>query len=378
MRDIELLKPKLNGPRFQDHAVPLDLLKDFAVLEEFVIAVAKAEWRHDNPDRQRTPRGFMADVSVKLKRVEPGSAVLVLAAFIATPASLFPDAEPPQLAYLERARGRIVEAIAAAEQGRPPAEHLPPQMLAYFDRFGRGLRAGESISFDRDGGQSPARLTPRTRRTLVLAAPDVQTFTSESVCRGAVVATNDSAHKFTIRLPGGQEVPAPLATEHRDAVLDAQKKAPGGVRVAVRGIGRYTRADRLVSLEEVEDVTLLEPLDVPARLDELRLLKAGWLDGDGKSLDGAALDKLGHLFAVNYPGDLPLPYTYPTEDGGIQFEWRLQDATPEIEIDLASFEGEWLSNDDEATIDLSAARGWADLAERVGGLAGANPNGESA
>jgi len=43
MKEFEFLRPELEGLRFQDHAIPLDFLKDLAVFEEFVISVAKAE-----------------------------------------------------------------------------------------------------------------------------------------------------------------------------------------------------------------------------------------------------------------------------------------------------------------------------------------------
>ena len=131
--------------------------------------------------------------------------------------------------------------------------------------------------------------------------------------------------------------------------------------------------------DQVEDVTALDPLDVPARLDDLRLLKAGWLDGGGKALDGVALDQLATSFTTYYPNDLPLPYTFPTAGGGVQFEWRIGGVTPEIEIDLASLQGDWLSDDDdEAVIDLATTEGWTDLARRIAALTNPNPPGESA
>ena len=377
MSEFEFLKPKLDGARFEDHAIPLDFLKDLAAFEEFVISVAKAEWIKEHPGRKRTPRGFMSGVTVKLKQVEPGSAKPVLTVLIASSA-LLPNAVSSQQEYLERARNQIVKAVAAAETGGNPIDHLPAESLVYFDRFGRGLRDGESISFAVDGAAAPARLTPQTRRKLVLAVPGVQFITDDALRRGIVIATNDADGTFTIRLANGQEVVAPLPPEHRDEILDAQKDGPDGVRVAVRGIGQFNRFEKLVKFEAVEDVTVLEALDVPSRLDELKLLKAGWLNGGGKSLDGVLLDKLSQFFIAYYPNELPLPYTFPTENGGVQFEWRLKDASPEIEIDLASFHGEWLSNDDEATIDLSSAQGWKTLADRIGSLCGANQNGEIA
>ena len=201
----------------------------------------------------------------------------------------------------------------------------------------------------------------------MLAAPGVEYITDDALRRGKVVDTNDTDRTFTIRLANGQELSVPLTLEHREAILEAQRDAPNGVRVAVRGIGQFNRAGKLVRFQDVEDVAPLEPLDVPSRLDELRLLRAGWLNGEGKPLESSSLDKLDQLFASYYPGELPLPYTFPTVNGGIQFEWRINGANPEVEIDLASFVGEWLS-DDEATLDLGTAEGWADLAARIESL----------
>lgn len=373
MTEIDFLKPKLSGSRFDKHAIPLDFLKDLAVLEEFIISVAKAEWIKDNPGRKRTPPGFMSGVSVKLSQVDEGSAIPVLKLFLAG-ASFLPGTIPPQQAYLERARTQIVEAIAAAETGGNITDHLSAQALSYFDRFGRSLRDGESIEFQRSGGGPAVHLTSQTRRKLVLAAPGVEFITDDALRRGKVVDTNDTDSTFTIRLPGGQEVRGPLSHEHRDTILDAQKDALDGVRVAVRGVARFNRSNRLVEFVEVEDVTALDPLDVAARIDELRLLRDGWLDGGGKALDSAALDILASTFMRHYRDDLPLPYTFPTEDGNIQFEWRLEDSTPEIEIDLRTLSGHWLA-DDETTIELSKPEGWEDLAGRIFALVHANQNG---
>lgn len=120
MSEFEFLKPRLDGPRFEDHAIPLDFLKDLAAFEEFVISVAKAEWRKDHSGRQRTPRGFMSGVAFKLKQVDEGSAIPVLTVFIASATNLLPNTVSPQQAYLERARTRIVEAVSAAETGGNP------------------------------------------------------------------------------------------------------------------------------------------------------------------------------------------------------------------------------------------------------------------
>lgn len=137
---------------------------------------------------------------------------------------------------------------------------------------------------------------------------------------------------------------------------------------------RFHRTDKLVEFMEIEHVTPLDPVDVAARMDDLRLLEAGWLHGSGQALDPAGLDRLTNAFTTHYPDNLPLPYTFPTESGNIQFEWRLGSTAPEIEIDLATLQGQWVS-DDEAAIDLSRSEGWSDLAGRISALVKANQDG---
>src|ERR1035437_1999267 len=141
----EFLKPKLKGERFQNATVPLELLKDFSALQEMLVEVAKWEFRDTHPGRERIPRNFTAEVDLRLTSVEEGCAILTISLVFAT---LFPASN--NLTYFEQARTDIVEAIASAEQGSVP--RLPPNLLNYFDRFGRGLRTGESISFEREGG----------------------------------------------------------------------------------------------------------------------------------------------------------------------------------------------------------------------------------
>lgn len=60
----------------------------------------------------------------------------------------------------------------------------------------------------------------------------------------------------------------------------------------------------------------LDPLDVRARLDDLRALSDGWLDGTGVAPPHAGLDWLASAFDRHFPDDLPLPHLYPTPEGG--------------------------------------------------------------
>ena len=102
----EFLRPRLVGRRFDEHTLPLDILKDFSALEEMLIEVAKRQYLAAHPDRQRTPKGFTKGLELHLTAVEEGSAIPVIALAFAT---LFPSADAD---YFDQAKDQIVEAIA--------------------------------------------------------------------------------------------------------------------------------------------------------------------------------------------------------------------------------------------------------------------------
>ena len=153
------LRPRLVGGRFDSHAIPLDFLKDLAVLEELIVEVAKVEFLKDHSSRQRSPRGFTDGIALKLTGIEDGSAIPVISLFVAAN-FLFP---PENQIYFERARDAVAHAVAAAERNQPVTDFLPEKTLSYFDRIGRGLRDDEAIEFNTPAATSPARLTRETR-----------------------------------------------------------------------------------------------------------------------------------------------------------------------------------------------------------------------
>jgi len=368
----EFWKPRLTGARFEGHAIPLEFLKDLAVLEEMVIEVAKWRFLQANPGRKRSPRGFTDGVALKLTGVEEGSAIPVISLAMAT-ATLFP---PEHKIYFEEARQAIVSAIGAAEQNGTILDHLPETALSYFDRMGRSLRDGEAIEFSNTPPAAPARLTRETRRQLVLASSRVQELTEDTVTRGAVPEADQEKMTFTIQLPDGRRISAPLTEPHTAEILAAFYGYKSGVRILLQGIGRFNRTNRLVRFDSIEHASALDPLDVAARLDELRILKDGWFEGHGIAPAPAGLDWLSAAFEQHFPENLRLPFLYPTFEGGVRAEWTLQDTEASIEIDLAKQTGVWhslrMATDKEETraVNLDNADDWTWLVGRIRTIGG--------
>ena len=64
--------------------------------------------------------------------------------------------------------------------------------------------------------------------------------------------------------------------------------------------------------------------DIDTRLDALRGLQRGWLDGEGEPIPEAHLATVREaLHRLTADAPIPSPYIYPTPDGGLQAEWDM-------------------------------------------------------
>ncbi len=363
------------GPRFNEHAIPLELLKDLAVLEEMIIEVAKWCYLQEHPERKRSPKGFTDGIALKLSGVGDGSAVPRLSLVVDQLQPVPPQAQ----CYFEQARGHLIGAINAAEYDEPINQHLPDALLAYFDRIGRGLREGEAIEFEPQKADRKARLTKSTRRKLVLASSQVLELTEEVTLRGTIPEADQGKMTFELQVINGPRVVAPIASQHTQTVMDAFNGYKQGARVLLQGIGRYNRYDRLQSLETIEHLSLLDSNDIPARLEEFKAIRHGWLDGKkGFAPNKDSLDWLADAFQRHYPDEIPLPYLYPTAEGGVQAEWSFDVWEATLEIDIDHYRGEWhllemISEEEEVhSLNLNESEDWQWLVSEISKLAGSS------
>lgn len=362
------LAPRLVGRRFRDHSIPLELLKDLAEIEDLAFGAARWLYLNEHPNRQRVPRGFMEGLSLNLVAVESGSAMPVIE-WETDEAQLFPQQNEE---YLARARERIIGAVAAAENDENIGEYLPGHLLVYFDRISRRLRDDECIEFDPGNAARPARLNRDTRKVIRLAAPEMTSYTEEIRRRGVIPEMDQHKQSFELHFIGGPRRKIDYTPDIQETVRDAFNDYKNGARVLLRGIGRFDRNDNLEAIESVEEITLLDRNDIGARLDEFRSLRQGWLDespAQGPSPNG--LDWLTHAFDLNYPGDLDLPFLYPTPEGGVLAEWTVGKQEISLDINLEEKSGEWhvlnMANDQEETrrLDLNNRDSWKWIAEQL-------------
>lgn len=333
------LSPRLVGKRFSEHSIPLECLKDLAVIEEMIIEVAKWHFRKDHPERKRSPRGFTDGISLNLARISDGSAIADIE-LVTEEHLLFPSENQR---YFEKARDSIIGAIGAAERNELVSTFLPESLLGYFDRFGRSLKDEEAIEFSIPGTVRPSRLNKNSRRSLILASSQVQELTEEVTIRGFIPEADQNRNTFQIMMRDGSKLVAPMEPQHRDTVIEAFNGYNNGLRVLLHCIGKYNRFDRLQSIDSVEHISILDPNDIAARIEELSELRDGWLDGVGFTLHKDGLIWLRNKFDNYYPEELLLPYLYPTAEGKVQAEWTIGNNEISLEIDIENYQGEWQS-----------------------------------
>jgi hypothetical protein len=369
MESEEFLKPKLIGGRFEGHAIPLDFLRELSVLNDIIIEGARAAYFKDHPDRKRLPNGFADAFNLSLSGIEPGSAIPKITLFFAmlglTPASA--------VEYAHKSRDNLIGGIRAAAEDRSPTEHLSPEELTKFKKFGERLRDGEAIEFYDNG--TPVRFTKEVRRKLLLSTPGVEEVSEEIELRGLVWRTDQKEKLFFIKLADGVELSGPLPGDHYYNVMESAKDYLKGAKILLNGIGIRNRQGKLIRIETIESSSILEPLDIRARLEELRHLKQGWFDGEGSPFDPRAVDWLESSVLDHYATGLPLPHIYPSPDGQIVFEWMINAKSASLEIDLADTSGYWhvldIKRRGESTdedLELGDAAGWNRLAELLAGM----------
>jgi hypothetical protein len=136
-------------------------------------------------------------------------------------------------------------------------------------------------------------------------------------------------------------------------------------KVYLEGIGKFNDKGRLLSIEEVHDIQLLDSLDLGARIDELSHLEDGWMDGTGPGIDQKGAERVSELFASNYDCTLPPPHIFPTEDGELQAEWSTSGYEIILRIDLEDASGQLFvintvtNSETDFKYDLSEQSSWS-------------------
>ncbi|MCU0402317.1 MAG: hypothetical protein MUE75_15145 [Algoriphagus sp.] len=362
---IDIYSPCYEGSRFADHRFPLELVDDLLMLRNMTIEMAKALYIEKHSGRQRVPRNFTSGISIELESIEPGSTIPKLVLVSAMGGLLFPS---PHLQYFQQAPERIKNAIEAAHLGQDFRQFVPDSVLNYFNNLGSNLRDDERIIFG-DKQQSKAILDKESRKRLVMAVSKVKEYNKQFEIRGTITALDKERKTFDIQPVIGSKIKGEYSQEFLDELQDALFKMEVNQRIWLKGSGVFNASDKLQKIESISEAIPLDPLDVPSRLDEFLNLRDGWFDGEqGLSFDPNGLAWLGNTFDSNFNNEaFPLPASFPTLNGNVQFEWAINGYQLSLEVFLKEKQADFYAynvqtkDEKEEKLDLSQNEGWIQL-----------------
>jgi hypothetical protein len=264
---------KFDGPRFADHGLDVDVLGEIIAYKRLLQETAKELWRRKHPARQRLPKNFDMDISLKFFTLEPGSTEVPLersSVAAGTPRLPFEDELDDAAILLENS------IRSAGESGALPKD-LPRNVVPLFQDFGKTLRPDECMIIFSGKRSLGARYDDRAKKQIMSWAS--VTYRDAIDLTGEVRGTDLDGLKFTLRLANGRKVPGRFEPEQEAAVLEALGDHASR-RLRVIGEGDFSPEDgNLQQIAAVDRVELIEPESPAPHLspiwERLALIGAG-------------------------------------------------------------------------------------------------------
>lgn len=372
MEDQFFLEPRFKGVRFDNHGLPLDILKDIAVLDEMVKAVAKSCYLKEHSDRKRVPRNFMDDISLQITALEPGSTIVKIAVVASCASTLFSSVSNEYALKAKECILSTIDAVEMSTDGNFLGDNLMSKsQLAMFDRLGRTLNDDECIELGRISSGKIIKLDKQIRKKLLKASSNADHYSEAVVIYGTVHEMDQDKKTFTITSVDGTKISVQkFNLELYDDIIAAFSSYSQGQRILLKGVGQFERNGRLSIIENVDTVELLSPTDVGYRISEIMVLKDSWYNGHGKAFSRAQLQNFLHCFKQGYVLEED-PYIFPALDNIIQLEWKSETWRFSAEIKLDDLTAEFYAFDTNSDsefsriLDFSKQDSWDALKEYI-------------
>jgi len=186
-----------------------------------------------------------------------------------------------------------------------------------------------------------ARYTVQKRKKLLVDLSKEKDYTKDAGLLGELIDLNKEARTFQLRTVS-RKVAGTFIEEHYAALLEAFHEDTIGKRkpVLISGTVRFNASDSPRAVEQLREVTVLEPLDIQWQLEGLKALRDGWFDGHGTAYDPEAIEALGQALGSFYNLD-KLPSIYPNPEGLVNLEWDNEAHDITLEVDPKTLKGEY-------------------------------------
>jgi hypothetical protein len=242
-------------------ALDLKALAELTRCQRLLEETAKAVWHEAHPDRERLAAHFEQTTRLFLRRIEGGSAVARLEAYIEEEEQhdLW---EPKEI----RVAAKIMsQAYRALEAGTRLPETLPKHLVAQYENLGETLTGEEELEI-RTPGEPPARVTAALRERW---KPFIEVTHEDKVnLTGEVLEADVRQKRFQLWLEQGSHVTVGFSEEQEVEVTSALRDH-SSVRLQVKGKGEFSPDGTILRIAVVEEIQLRPvgepPLDPSAR-----------------------------------------------------------------------------------------------------------------
>jgi len=352
-----------DGKRFDFHVLPIELFPDIQAFEKLIKHCAAKKYKEAHPDRERLPKGFNKKISIGISNIAEGSTGVEFSHIMAYgQQNICPTSEEGCF------QAAIDEITSLIDSVSDEFSDIPEDYIPFFDKFGRGLQEGDTLII-RSSDNKTAKMD-RKKRHIILTATKTP-FTDEISAYGIVSnldLENDKINvilsidgiKSEVSIEKNLNEWAELNIENISYKLSQHK-------IYFEGIGRFNGKGKLMSIEEIKDLQIIDPLDIQARIEELSDLEDGWLDCGGRAISKCGAKKISDLFTRFYDDKLPLPHIFPTEVGNLQAEWSFKSKEVLLKINLETLGAECTiidierDSDEEHILDLSDEKDWSEF-----------------
>lgn len=327
---IPFIEIAYRGARFSGGRLPVEVLSDLSTYQEMLIDIAKQIWKENNLNRTRIPKHFGQYFQLTFSEVTNGSAVAHLPREDFDLSPLF--GQDHIIDIFDLAQERLLDAIDCANSGNK-IESLSENFMPKFNNFGRSLEDNEKMVFIPRSHASRTRkhnvyYTKKTRENILSSAGLLvdQKINGFGIIRGV----SESKPAVTVLCELGEfeyKIPKSQVREVYDGKIGDIVEF--SIEASIKDRKHIKKVLNFYSMDPIEYGADVERIE--ERLDSIRRLKKGWLDGIGLPVSddviSTALDLVKFLNSVY--ADIRV---YPQENGGVQieFEHHLLDVSYEL------------------------------------------------
>jgi hypothetical protein len=318
MSETKFLELMFDGGRFAAHVAPVDVLAELSTVEELIARVVRHLYFQRHPTRSRIAHGFFAASRLYLTSTEKNCFTAGLERSVA-----WAGAEQADLALFDEARDLSIASLRAVASGGPLPPAFPQDGYDLLAALGRRLDSNEKIII-RNGVPDHSATVDQTSRARLATMIHRPLETIEEI-EGEVEKVDDASQSFTLRSDDGEQISGiPFTSTQRTDVVAALLNRPVA-RVVVKVLltkGRTKSVTRVEGLEVLDDDRAADVQRVWERLEALKGVPDGWLEGSGYSPKETALVAAREVLArLLVDSEVPRPSVFPTPDGGVQAEW---------------------------------------------------------